>query len=55
MRFEQQQKESEQADLAKNVIARVLSAVKDEKTQRDILNGAVAEVEREYPRLRFGR
>lgn len=48
VRFEQQQKESEQADLAKSVIAKVLSTVKDEKTQRDILNGAVAEVEREY-------
>lgn len=51
VRFEQQQKESEQADLAKSVIAKVLSTVKDEKTQRDILNGAVAEVERECSRL----
>lgn len=51
VRFEQQQKESEQADLAKSVIAKVLSTVKDEKTQRDILNGAVAEVERECSQL----
>ena len=53
-RFEQQQKESEQADLAKSVIAKVLSTVKDEKTQRDILNGAIAEVDRECSRLCFG-
>lgn len=53
-RFEQQQKESEQADLAKSVIAKVLSTVKDEKTQRDILNGAIAEVDRECSQLCFG-
>jgi hypothetical protein len=47
VRFEQQQKESEQADLAKTVIDNVLKSIKDEKTQKDILLGAVAEVERE--------
>jgi F-type H+-transporting ATPase subunit b len=47
VRFEQQQKESEQADLAKNVIANVLKSVQDEKTQKEILAGAIAEVERE--------
>jgi hypothetical protein len=46
VRFEQQAKENEQAELAKSIIAKVLSSVRDEKTQRDILNGAVAEVER---------
>jgi F-type H+-transporting ATPase subunit b len=46
VRFEQQAKESEQAELAKSIIAKVLSTVRDEKTQREILNGAVAEVER---------
>jgi len=46
VRFEQQAKENEQAELAKSVITRVLSNLKDEKTQREILNGAVAEVER---------
>jgi F-type H+-transporting ATPase subunit b len=45
VRFEQQAKESEQAELAKSIIAKVLSTVRDEKTQREILNGAVAEVE----------
>jgi F-type H+-transporting ATPase subunit b len=46
VRFEQQAKENEQAELAKSVITRVLSNLKDEKTQREILSGAVAEVER---------
>lgn len=48
VRYEQQAKESEQAELAKTVIDNVLKSIKDEKTQRDILAGAVAEVEREY-------
>ena len=48
VRFEQQAKENEQAELAKSVIANVLSTVKDEKTQREILNGAVAEIERKH-------
>jgi len=45
VRFEQQAKENEQAELAKTVIAKVLSTVRDEKTQREILNGALAEIE----------
>ncbi|PSS03324.1 hypothetical protein PHLCEN_2v3998 [Hermanssonia centrifuga] len=45
VRYEQQAKESEQAELAKTVIDNVLKSIKDEKTQRDILAGAVAEVE----------
>ncbi|KAH8810333.1 hypothetical protein DL96DRAFT_535570 [Flagelloscypha sp. PMI_526] len=44
-RFEQQQKEAEQADLTKSVISQVLASVKDEKTQREILASAVADVE----------
>lgn len=47
VRFEQQQKESEQAELARGVIDNVLKSIRDEKTQRDILAGAIAEVERE--------
>lgn len=47
VRYEQQAKESEQAELAKTVIANVLKNIQDEKTQKDILVGAVAEVERE--------
>jgi F-type H+-transporting ATPase subunit b len=46
VRFEQQQKEEEQANLTKTVIANVLNSIKDEKTQKDILLGAIAEVER---------
>ncbi|KAJ7623596.1 ATP synthase [Roridomyces roridus] len=45
VRYEQQVKESEQAELAKSVIDKVLSTVRDEKTQKDILLGAVAEIE----------
>ncbi|KAG6832770.1 hypothetical protein H0H87_000423 [Tephrocybe sp. NHM501043] len=45
VRYEQQQKESEQADLAKTVVANVLASIKDEKTQRDIINAAVVEIE----------
>ncbi|OCH89772.1 ATP synthase [Obba rivulosa] len=45
VRFEQQQKESEQAQLTKTVIDNVLKDVRDEKTQREILSSAVAEVE----------
>jgi len=48
VRFEQQAKENEQAELAKSVIAKVLSTVRDEKTQKEILLGAVSEVERKY-------
>lgn len=46
VRFEQQAKENEQADLAKTVIDNVLKNIKDEKTQKDILTGALAEIER---------
>jgi len=45
VRYEQQVKESEQADLTKNVIEKVLASIKDEKTQKEILLSAVAEVE----------
>ncbi|KAI5123215.1 hypothetical protein M0805_003980 [Coniferiporia weirii] len=45
VRFEQQAKESEQAELAKSIIDTVLKGLNNEKTQREILAGAVAEVE----------
>ena len=48
VRYEQQAKESEQAELAKTVIERVLKTLQDEKSQKDILLGAVAELERGY-------
>ncbi|KAF8448791.1 ATP4, subunit B of the stator stalk of mitochondrial F1F0 ATP synthase [Boletus edulis BED1] len=46
VRYEQQQKESEQAELAKTVVAKVLAGLKDEKMQKDILTNAIIEVER---------
>lgn len=46
VRYEQQVKESEQAELTKAVIEKVLASLKDEKSQKDILLSAVAEVER---------
>jgi F-type H+-transporting ATPase subunit b len=45
VRYEQQVKESEQADLSRTVIEKVLASIKDEKTQKDVLASAVAEVE----------
>ena len=48
VRFEQQEKEAEQAQLVKTVIENVMKTLNDEKTQKDTLAWAVAEVEREY-------
>jgi len=45
VRYEQQAKENEQAELAKTVIENVLKTIQDERTQREILASAVAEVE----------
>ncbi|KAF9224133.1 ATP4, subunit B of the stator stalk of mitochondrial F1F0 ATP synthase [Gyrodon lividus] len=45
VRYEQQQKESEQVELAKSVVAKVMAGLHDEKTQKDILTSAIAEVE----------
>ena len=47
VRYEQQMKESEQAELTRAVIDKVLASIKDEKAQKDILLNAIAEVERE--------
>jgi hypothetical protein len=54
VRFEQQQKEQEQADLTKSVIENVLKSIKDEKTQKDIINGALSEIDRECFKLVSG-
>ena len=48
VRFEQQAKESEQADLVKTIVDNVLKSLSNEKTQKDILASAVAEIERAY-------
>lgn len=47
VRYEQQQKKNEQAELTKAVIDKVLATLKDEKTQKDIILAAITEVERE--------
>jgi Mitochondrial ATP synthase B chain precursor (ATP-synt_B) len=53
VRYEQQLKESEQADLVKSVMNKVNAGLKDEKTQREIINAALAEVECEDPSYFF--
>ena len=55
VRFEQQAKESEQADLVKTVVDNVLKSLSNEKTQKDILASAVAEIERawRFPSVRY--
>ncbi|KAJ3511213.1 hypothetical protein NMY22_g15718 [Coprinellus aureogranulatus] len=45
VRYEQQVKESEQAELTKAVIAKVQASLKDQATQKEILNNAIAEIE----------
>ncbi|KXN91093.1 ATP synthase subunit 4, mitochondrial, partial [Leucoagaricus sp. SymC.cos] len=49
VRHEQQMKESEQAELTKAVIGKVLASIKEPKTQQEVLASAVAEVERTLP------
>ncbi|KAI0752980.1 ATP synthase [Daedaleopsis nitida] len=45
VRFEQQAKESEQAELVKSVVDTVLKSLQNDKTQKDILASAVTEIE----------
>jgi hypothetical protein len=49
VRFEQQEKENEQARLVKTIVDNVLKNISEEKTQRDVLAWAVSEVDRECP------
>jgi Mitochondrial ATP synthase B chain precursor (ATP-synt_B) len=53
VRYEQQAKESEQAELVKAVVDKALKNLQDERTQREILANAIAEVERECLYLAF--
>jgi F-type H+-transporting ATPase subunit b len=48
VRFEQQEKENEQARLVKTIVDNVLKSVSEDKTQKDVLAWAVSEVDREY-------
>ncbi|KAH9930266.1 ATP synthase [Fomitopsis serialis] len=45
VRFEQQEKENEQAELTKTVIANVLKSLNDEKVQKEILTSAIVEID----------
>ncbi|TFY82126.1 hypothetical protein EWM64_g1891 [Hericium alpestre] len=45
VRYEQQEKENEQAQLVKTVVENVLKNLHDEKTQKEVLTWAVSEVE----------
>jgi Mitochondrial ATP synthase B chain precursor (ATP-synt_B) len=45
VRYEQQVKENEQADLVKAILEKVNAGIKDEKVQKEILAAALAEVE----------
>ncbi|PWN91355.1 hypothetical protein FA10DRAFT_265217 [Acaromyces ingoldii] len=45
VRYEAQEREEEQRQLAKSVIEKVLGSLKDDKLQKQILDNAVAEVE----------
>ncbi|KAH9970949.1 ATP synthase [Lactifluus volemus] len=45
VRFEQQEKENEQARLVKSVVDNVLKNISEERTQRDVMAWAVSEVE----------
>jgi F-type H+-transporting ATPase subunit b len=53
VRFEQQEKENEQARLVKTIVDNVLKSVSEEKTQKDVLAWAVSEVDREYPHFQL--
>jgi Mitochondrial ATP synthase B chain precursor (ATP-synt_B) len=53
VRYEQQAKENEQAELARTVINSVLKSIQDEKTQKEILASAISEIEREHKRVSF--
>jgi F-type H+-transporting ATPase subunit b len=45
VRYEAQEREAEQKLLSKTVIEKVMSSLKDDKTQKQILENAVAEIE----------
>jgi len=51
VRYEQQAKEAEQAELAKTVIGSVLKSLKEERAQKEILASALAEIDRMSPFL----
>ena len=48
VRFEAQEREAEQRLLTETVIEKVAQTIRDDKTQKQILDSAVAEIERMY-------
>lgn len=54
VRFEAQQRESEQADLVKSVQEKVIASLKDPKSQKDILAQAVADLDSASQRCHIG-
>lgn len=48
VRYEGAEREEQQRALAASVIESVQKSLQEEKTQKSILEGAVAEIEREY-------
>lgn len=51
VRFETQQRESEQLDLVKSVQEKVLASLRDSKNQKEILNQAVADLDGQFNTL----
>ena len=48
VRYEAQERESEQRQLTESVIQKVAASLAEDKTQKQILDNAVAEIERAY-------
>ena len=48
MRYEAQERDAEQRLLTETVIEKVTQTLRDDKTQKQILDGAVAEIERTF-------
>lgn len=53
VRFEQSEKAAEQDQLVRSVIEKVMKSINDEKSQKEVLAGAVAEIERESSRFDY--
>jgi F-type H+-transporting ATPase subunit b len=48
VRYEAQEREAEQKALTKSVVEKVAASLRDEKTQKQILDDAVSQIEREW-------
>lgn len=54
VRYEAQEREAEQNLLTETVIKKVAETLREDKTQKQILDGAVSEIERTYSCARYG-